>query len=217
MQTVKDALYLKGTEGECNVYFRETPREDTFCWGNYWSDFTQYKHADSEEIPYFFSPLLSFGDYDNSCHIERSNVRVFMEEHEETQGKDWLHVTGSYGSEAIAIRINSTNAEIIETLQALENYPCLSDDDASNLEQEMISEALENFVLSDISRAIDKKLNIDYSNPDPELFTAWIYEVMEREAIYPKIEAGGNVYIPAKEIAEAAPEVMPQWYNAEYY
>lgn len=208
-QTLKEALFLKGTEGECNIYFKEKDSK------NVWGNMSVYRHTWSEETPYFISPLLSFGNYDNSCHIERSNLRVFREEHAETEGKDWIYIYGGHGSEAIAIKIDTTNEAIINDMLSLENYPCLSDEDASETEREMINDSIDFWLLSDLQKEINKNCNYDDSDPDEEELKTWMHEVMEENNIYPSIEAGGNVYIPINEIAAAAPEDMPTWYKGE--
>ena len=92
--------------------------------------------------------LMQFGDYDNSCMVERSNKKVFLQNYNESPIV--FETSGGYGSEGIALSLrellNPDNEEtaisIIETLNALNDYPCIDDEDMSNMEYEAFIEAL---------------------------------------------------------------------------
>ena len=76
---------------------------------------------------------LQFGDYDNSCMVERSNKKVFMEQYDNSPIV--YEVTGGHGSESVALSIrammNPDNEEtaqsIIDCLNGLSDYPCIDD------------------------------------------------------------------------------------------
>ena len=75
---------------------------------------------DSGEISDLFiiPGYLQFGDYDNSCMVERSNKKVFLEEYENSPVV--YEVTGGYGSEGIALSIQELlNPDNEETAQRI--------------------------------------------------------------------------------------------------
>ena len=177
-------------------------------------DRTQY-NTNSFEIEnepqniFYFPPLLCFGDYDNSCHVERSNSRVFLEEF--GKDKDVIHLKVGYG-EVIGIRLTCENEEIIETLEALANYPCLNDEDCSLMEMEMQEESWESFGESDFKNQIMKHWDLLDITPEKSL---WEYysELIDAQNKYIEIESGGNVYFPSPEL----PEEIPGFLHAEFY
>lgn len=160
-------------------------------------------------VHYFFSPYLSFGDYDNSCAVERSNVRVFEQQFADCKNTDWVKITGGYGWECIAIRLSSTNEEIIETLQRLENYPAISDEDVSLMELEMEDEHWhlvykDAFIkgLKTLADNSDDIYNEEVLNEDD---LRQYYETLkERSNTYFQVEAGGNGYIDIDRLIESA-------------
>jgi hypothetical protein len=148
----------------------------------------------------FMVPFCSFGDFDNSCAVERSNHRVFLEIFGKLPGV--YAVTGGYGSNGIVIDIelNKDNQEIIDIIAALANYPAINDDDVSNLEMEMEKEAFDDTYKSELSEAIEVKIKELTGNEDFELsdnVDLWkVYcELSEKTNSYCQIECGGNVYI----------------------
>ena len=92
---------------------------------------------------YYACSYLSYGDYDNSCHIERSNVRVFLDEYKEFINTDFRKLSGMYGSTSIYIDITTTNTDIIECIQGLFSYSCIDEGDCSNMESEILEETSE--------------------------------------------------------------------------
>jgi tetratricopeptide (TPR) repeat protein len=91
-----------------------------------------------EGIPFTPIPYCTFGDYDNSTTMERSNARVMRERF------PWLvHVYGSHGSEMIGFlgKRENQNPDLIEAIESLESYPVLDESDESELRMERESEA----------------------------------------------------------------------------
>lgn len=195
-----------------NTYYLTEPTKAK-SYGSYTTSQFSY-----EEKAYIFPDLLCFGDYDRSCHIERSNVRVFRERHAATEGKIWHHVFGMYGSEGIAILADYENMpeaqEIAEDIAALADYPCLDDQDASAMEMAMVDEYLPEFIKWDLCEAIDKSCGYDANDYDEDQMIQWVRQRLEEKNMYPSIEAGGNVYIDAEKLAEGITE-MPEWYKGE--
>lgn len=163
---------------------------------------------------YYCSPYLCFGDYDHSCSVERSNVRVFEEMFSESP--DILKQNYNYGAEYIYIDICTDNEEIIEVLEGLENYPVIDNDDMSNLEQEMFYEAWENTYKGDFLRMIEKEKDVNYveSNNDEKLLE-FFNGLCEKSNICFTVEAGGNVYIDLDRLT--IPDILPEFLTVENY
>lgn len=136
---------------------------------------------------WFFPQFMTFGDYDHSCHVERSNKRVFLEEYGHIQGIKEIY--GGYGSEAVIIRLDTDMTEFIEVLESLESYPAIDDEDCIFLEMELLNEAWEDYGKDEVQDLISEKgLKV---GPD---------EVRNKVSGqgYEMIEAGGTAYIDSE-------------------
>lgn len=152
----------------------------------------------------YLSRYLSYGDYDGSTAVERSNHQVFMDEHGEKPGV--YEIYGSHGASAIGVGLWVDDEDIIETLAALQDYPLISDDAHSEMEIEMQQEAYESGADRDFVHEVGKKLRVDiddsvWDNPKlPDLFWEALRRC-EEHGRYAAIEGGGNVYFPIDEMA----------------
>lgn len=81
-------------------------------------------------------PFLQSGDYSDTGTVGESNCRVFLEEYGERKGVWELY--GSHGSMGVLIAVETladpANADMVETLKGLDDYPLLDDDHHSDLE-----------------------------------------------------------------------------------
>jgi hypothetical protein len=174
----------------------------------------EYEIANATKGQFYYMPrVLSYGDYDCSCHVERSNVRVFLEQfagHPDV--KKW---TGWYGSVAVAIDILCEDEEIIDTLNSLADYPVIDDNDCSLMENEMTDEAWDSWIKSDFTRAIEKKFDAFGSEPDEDQLRELFHKLQEQANEYPIIESGGNVWINIEKLLEHLDEA-PAFLNLEY-
>jgi len=180
---------------------------------------TQFNIAESNEYVnnnldkyYLFHRLISFGDYDNSCNVERSNVRVFMERF--GSNKFVVKMTGIYGYEAVAIRLDCDDEDIIDTLCALDEYPCMDDEDAGAIIIEMEQECWESYIKQDLKYAIEKKFSAYGSDMDEDKLFSFYKELCEKSNQHFEVEAGGNGYINIKMLVDYVEE--PQdWMKLE--
>jgi hypothetical protein len=165
---------------------------------------------------YYFSPLLSFGDYDNSCDVERSNYRVFLE-----MFKDSPYVktiSGWYGYSAIAIDIFCDNQEILETLSALENYPAIDDQDVSLVKNEIEEESWESYIKGDLLKAIEDHYSLDdIEIIEEDQFFQLYGKLCNDSNTYFEVEAGGIGYINIERLLTALPEELPPCLKGEIY
>ncbi len=79
--------------------------------------------------------FLSYGDYDNSCHIERANVRCMKRMFD---GREGLYeITGGHGSVTLVMAMSAITEDIAETIHALEDYSSIDDDETTTVENEL--------------------------------------------------------------------------------
>ena len=182
---------------------------------------------------YVTHDALAYGDYDNSCAVERANVQVLREKHlgfesysfyDWDQGKQLVHtghscewedilpetevveLYGSYGSIQIWVREDIDTAN--EYTAALENYPCLDDEAVSRIETE-----IEERYIKDLWPALVRC----YSDDFREALELCGIDEIDRE-MYEKakdetntcfeVEAGGTGYIDVARIAPAYAEEL---------
>ncbi|MCK9593828.1 MAG: hypothetical protein M0Q91_17650, partial [Methanoregula sp.] len=108
MVTIEEILDI----GNCEIflfdhYKKDHPTGKTLYWGelnpvvNSMNDMvhTVYDHLTNTEWKnndlYLVSSYLQYGDYDNSCMVERSNYKIFMESYKEEPGV--FTISGGYG------------------------------------------------------------------------------------------------------------------------
>lgn len=136
------------------------------------------KHRDSECKRWASAGNGALSNNDNeSDYLRVSNIRVWRENHRETEGELWRHRTGAYGSSWIEVRTELrdlttkdslyTRAEslgltgltsIVDDLCSLAEYPCLDDDDAFECEMDECAEHWESYGRSDFERALEAAL-----------------------------------------------------------
>lgn len=132
--------------------------------------------------PGHVSSHLSTSDI-NPDTVGESNIRVWRELHADSENTLWRYRTGGYGSRWIELRHEIVMAledlsrpllrraerlgltglvGVIESLQALEKYPILDEDDYSKVEREEETEHWENYGRSELESALrDLDENLD--------------------------------------------------------
>jgi hypothetical protein len=166
-----------------------------------------------KETDWLLCPLLSFGDYDNSCQVERSNVRVFLQMFGKLPEVVCMHF--AYNSQVIAIKGTCNDSELLDVLEGLDDYPIIDENDSQAMEMELIDEAWSNFGESDFLSAIQKKFDADdiEVKEGADLFD--IYRKASEEAnCYAEIECGGNVYFNFDKVVQFVSE---ENFNLETY
>jgi hypothetical protein len=163
---------------------------------------------------YLFHPLLSYGDYDDSTDVNRSNVRVFEREYKEREG--WKMKTYADDGIAIYIDVTCTDADIIKTLQALSDYPLLDEMDCSQVAVEIEQQAWDSYLKRDFKDAIEKRFNADYSDPDDDELQALYFELQEKTNLHAEIVGGGNVRINLSRLVDAIAE-PPAFLKLEWW
>jgi len=162
------------------------------------------EHQGQDDLEFFESRYLAFGDYDSSCSVERSNVRVIKEMAKTCGCTHLRHVYGDYGTEAIWIDTACNCDDILESLKGLETYPLISEDDHSQLEVELQDEAWDSFYRSDFVRALEKKFGCDILDYDNEKCREYCRQLEDESNTYWACESGGNMYLDLKRLMEKA-------------
>ncbi len=92
------------------------------------------------------------GGYEASA-IYRSNNRVFRDEF----SKELENADGD--ADGLSLDIRYVTEEMLETIESLESYPLISEDDHSQLEMEDQEEAWENWAEREFSQALENRLS----------------------------------------------------------
>lgn len=136
---------------------------------------------------------LQYGDYDNSCAVERANVR-YLEQEKLIAHKEMY----AYGGVKAWVQDTEENRELLTSLL---NYPCFDDELVSEIENEIEQE-----YIKDCASDLHKLLSDDIQEAMQELF---IFDTIDQECYeqakeasntYFAVESGGNGYIDFKRI-----------------
>jgi hypothetical protein len=175
-------------------------------------------------ISYVSHAMLSFGDYGGAGSVGLANIRTLMGEHPDSaevymsnldneyfHDEDWalkieqdrpalLVAFGSYGGQQAWLREDIAD----DTLRAMADYPCLDDQEVSNVEHEWLEEALDSYLLRfDIPHAlrdIDEELEDKWNELPADAQRRMFYDAMESADIYPEPEYS-SVHVDAEKIA----------------
>jgi hypothetical protein len=102
------------------------------------------------------SDYALYGDYCGAPHTA-SNCRVLLEEF--GGSPQCREACGSYGSRSVVIDPRYLSDELLESLQSLEDYPILDENDCSELELELQDEAWESWAKRDFSQSLEERLS----------------------------------------------------------
>jgi len=165
------------------------------------------------------SDMLSYGDYDNSCHVERANVKVMKEFYGE---QPWFDTcTGIYGYEqayidatkAVETMRTGTYEELdllhdaLRGVMNLADYPALDDEACSIQEMEMVEEAVD-MDISEIENRIrgeveDYEDRDEYVDIDTDALKTIVLRAVNNNMGNPHhIQSGGVVYIDWDQVWE---------------
>jgi len=210
---------IRVQKGDWDYYYREIdyPESDSISWSDLNPVYSPLKSGvvtlqmikdqlENTDI-FLISNYMQYGDYDNSCMVERSNYKLFLEDYGEKPGI--FRIYGGYGSSGIAISVkmllNPDNEEIaesiIELLNGLNDYPVIDDEDMSNMEYEAFLEALDSWAIRECSDLLSKQFLVDVYDFNEDKLKEVLLE-SDRNLNYPSymIESGGICYIDTKQL-----------------
>jgi hypothetical protein len=161
---------------------------------------------DSNEL-YFYVPYASGSDYAGST-VERSNYNSFIESYGENEWVFSAH--GGYDTYAACVSLtglltcdDDTADTVLDTLEGLEDYPCIDEDALSKLESENSDEAWNCWVAGDFRKAVESKFNdcAEFEWPDDNTLRSFFEERAEKSNEYWFNEGSGHdMYIRVAEI-----------------
>jgi hypothetical protein len=160
--------------------------------------------------------LLSGSDYSGST-VEKSNYQVFLRLYGDQPGV--FSCPGNFSTYSVVIVAHLLSEEMNETLNALADYPVIDDDAMSELEQDLIDEAWDNWIREDFVREVGKKFKIEISDYDHSLMKKVFDEAEDgRSTVF--VESGCSVFADTKVLAERLDfeDVYPAlevWYHNE--
>lgn len=153
----------------------------------------------------FQVPYTAFGDYCGS-HVESSNHATILGDFEGS--KAVVECLGSMGSNCIMVAVDYlTNEEaqrMIETLDALADYPVLDESRWSNEEHEYAcGDGWESFGRYDFRQALEAEVGEEAEDlPDSEI-DALYWQAAEQEGYWPEFEAWQSPLYRVEDMAEA--------------
>lgn len=150
--------------------------------------------TDDRQPGYISHDHIQYGDYDNSCAVERANVRYLEQNHAAD-----LHIeTGCYGYRAAWLPDTEENRELLDSL---DNYPAFDDELVSEIESEIESDYIKDN--DDIARVYTPEplrsilIDCDLQHINPEIYHA-AKEADNAEFI---VHSGGNGHINLQRLA----------------
>ena len=158
----------------------------------YYGDIRESKTGDFVEVPF-----CTYSDYSGGT-VERSNHRVLIEKFKDCDGV-W-NVFGGYGTKAIIVSIESLqgNEELQDIIIGLQDYPCVDEEDWSNLEMEIEDEDWKSYRKEELTEKLEEK-EIEF-NPDTLLED--FRNVMEKMNEYMIFEDAVSSYVDLDKIVE---------------
>ena len=92
----------------------------------------------------FVPSWLGFSDYGQTGLVGLSNFRVFTDTASTPDPHDAVHILGyGWNGQGVAVDVRFVTDEMIESIEGLESYPLISDDDHSDLECNAIDSSWE--------------------------------------------------------------------------
>lgn len=196
-----DTVMKKDEHGDYYHQILDKPMDNSISFG----DLHRISSKTDPNKIYITNRYMEGGDY-SGCYVEKANHAAFLEEYGEYDGV--YDVYGGHGSFGVAISLawltdpaNEEVAErILETLNALESYPLIDEDVLSEMEQEGIDEAWENWARMDYAGDLQNKFGIDFEDTDQ--LRSVLETVADRINEYWE-DDGGSMYIRIERIVEA--------------
>src|SRR5262249_11836238 len=98
--------------------------------------------------------------------VEKSNHKALLDAmpSEYEDGFEYLDIGGGHGTFAIAIRLDALTADMLETLESLEDYPLIDESLHSELEIESQNEAWESSIRSEFRTELGKYLAASFEH-----------------------------------------------------
>ena len=154
-----------------------------------------HEATDDDGIKLISCEFIQYGDYDNSCAVERANVR-YLEEQKLVE----LREKGRSGFVKAWLLDTGENRELLESLQ---DYPCFDDDLVSRVEMEIEDEYIKDCT-SDLHKLLSEPIQEAMQDLDifDEIDRDCYEKAKEASNTYFEVRPGGNGYIDFKRLVK---------------
>lgn len=127
-----------------------------------WDKVNNQSEVDPAKV-YVIPNYCTGSDYSGSL-LEVSNMKALRESlpAEYEDGDQYIVYHGGHGTFAIAIRLDAVTEDLLETLEALEDYPLIDESLHSELEIESQNEAWESWAKDEFRTALGQALSAQY-------------------------------------------------------
>jgi hypothetical protein len=160
--------------------------------------------ADDGKNVVFISSYCGYSDYGGSS-VEACNKAHILRVAEDAGlvgGSVW-EVYGDYNSHDLAFSIDLTDEDILEALEALEDYPCVDDEELGQLEIDGQDESWGNWAKHDFIRELEKFFEIEFDHTDDDEIYMLFQEGCDKSNTYWQEEGGyANWTIDLERIVE---------------
>jgi len=129
------------------------------------------------------------GDYGGGTY-NFSNARALIDEFSSPELRE---IGGGYGSFGVAVDPRYLSEDLLNSLQGLEDYPVLDEEDLSHYELELQGEAWENWAEQEFRQALESRLSEISSEDEAETAAEQISSETLYELFHQALETG-NLY-----------------------
>ncbi len=125
---------------------------------NYGSeDYPYWQSTNRDAATHFNHDLLVYGDYCNTGAVGKANVQSILDDTELCERVGVIDLNEAYNTTSLMFPIEALqDAELLELLERLDDYPCLDDNLMSELENEMQGDAWASYGQREFSRYLAK-------------------------------------------------------------
>lgn len=151
------------------------------------------------------------GDYGGGTH-NVSNARVLIDEFSSPELRE---IGGGYGSLGVAIDPRYLSEDLLENLNSLESYPVLNEDEHSDYEMELESQAWESWAEREFRNALEERLAEISSDDDAEkaaeeISSEVLFELFQMALmtgnLYWSHDCATSAWIDCEKVAAEVPE-----------
>ena len=175
------------------------------------------RETDSPSKGYLFLPQLSYGHWGDSCEVEMSNVRVFIERHKLFKGKQWILVESGGGGVHVGVSLRASNESILSDVMGLMDYPALDDVDCSQLAMDLEDDAWWGWVRDEFLSCIVSHYGADHYGEFREEELIGFYRRMKEQTGTEGYVSGREFSIDVKGLRKGFPKDKPSWLPLLYW
>jgi hypothetical protein len=148
----------------------------------------EIKNIDFSDLEnYIIIPdLLSYGEYSRSGLVGEHNIESFNMIMENIENRPNIYyIYGGYGYRGIGIPLNTQNEEILETIDKLDKYYVLDEEEFEEHKNNLITQQVIQNEVGDFSRTLERKFDIVLNqNISPEFFWEKYFDVQRVFNVY---------------------------------